>query len=333
MSGRLSPATLPPAGARCGESPPPPPRGLRPRAMPAVAHVALNLMLLGGGVALAAKGSGGPLRYLLGQTALALGFCQAFALMHEAGHGTLFRRPVWNALVGHAAGFLCLIPYAAWRPVHARHHRYTGWQDLDATTASLVPRPLSPWEVRLIDAAWRFWLPLFSLVYRVQNFWRAGRLSRFPGVPVAPGRLRAIAALHLAGYAGLVGWWGVGASLLAVGPGLVLALMAQDILLLSQHTHMPTRLANGRDVRPHPPREQGPFTRSLRLPGWLSLLLLHFDAHELHHLYPAVPGYLLRRIPYAPPNEVNWLAWLRQAKALRGSEFLFGGPRLAEAAP
>jgi hypothetical protein len=36
-----------------------------------------------------------------------------------------------------------------------------------------------------------------------------------------------------------------------------------------------------------------------------------------------VPGYRLHRIAYTPRNEVNWLRWIKAAKALRGTQFLF----------
>ena len=80
----------------------------------------------------------------------------------------------------------------------------------------------------------------------------------------------------------------------------LLTLMTQDLLLLSQHTHVPQHVSNGEAVKPFPCLEQEPFTRSLRLPRLASRFLLHFDAHELHHMYPFVPGYNLRRIPYPP---------------------------------
>ena len=64
------------------------------------------------------------------------------------------------------------------------------------------------------------------------------------------------------------------------------------------------------------PKEQ--FTRSLRLPEWLSRFLLRFDMRELHHMYVHVPGYYLQRIPYSAQNEVNWLDWTRQAKHTGG---------------
>jgi fatty acid desaturase len=53
-------------------------------------------------------------------------------------------------------------------------------------------------------------------------------------------------------------------------------------------------------------------------------MILHFDAHELHHMFVRVPGYRLRRIHYRPANEVGWWQWLRAAKRLTGVEFLFG---------
>jgi len=34
--------------------------------------------------------------------------------------------------------------------------------------------------------------------------------------------------------------------------------------------------------------------------AWLSAALLHFDAHELHHMYPFVPGYRLHGVAYTP---------------------------------
>jgi fatty acid desaturase len=138
------------------------------------------------------------------------------------------------------------------------------------------------------------------------------------------------AVLQLLFYAALIAWWGLLETLVLLGPGLLLALMGQDLLLLSQHTDMPTNLSHGQDVRPFPTMEQEPFTRSLRLPGWLSWLLLHFDAHELHHLYPSVPGYLLREISYVPPNEKLWLSWIWEVKQMSGTRFLFGKTDMLE---
>lgn len=298
-------------------------RHLRPRNSIALLHVTFGLTSIGAGIWLSSGTPNWP-GYVAGQLLLALGFLHALVTVHEAGHLTLFTRPRWNMLAGQLAGFLALIPFASWRPLHARHHRYTGWQDLDATTAALVPRPVASWERIAINVAWRGALPIFSVLYRLQNYWYVPRLMRYLGPSGNRVAIVINAAILMLAYAGLIRWVGAAESARLVGPALYLSLMAQDIILLSQHTHMPSHLSGGGAVRPFSPVQQVAFTRSLRLPAWLSRVLMHFDAHELHHIYPGVPGYLLRRVPYRPPNEVHWWTWMRAVRRLTGTAFLFG---------
>lgn len=295
---------------------------LRPRNLLGAGYLLIAAGLTG--VALTLSASGSLALWLPGQLLLAVALLQWFVLMHEAGHNTLFRGRRLNQLAGHVAGFFALIPFSTWRLVHGMHHRWTGWQDLDMTTATLVPRPLSRLERVVVDICWRGWLPLFSLLYRLNNFWNLPRLFR--SFPRAEPRRRIVA-----GTVALVVAYGTVAYLVGpvrllelVGLGLFLCLVLEDPLILSQHTHVPMRLSSGETVAPFAPREQEVFTRSLRFPAWFStLILLHFDAHELHHVYPRVPGYHLRRLGLATANEVSWWRWLRQAKRVPGSVFLF----------
>ena len=136
-------------------------------------------------------------------------------------------------------------------------------------------------------------------------------------------RIRINTLALLIGYAAVLAWAGPIEVLHLVGPGFLLSLVLQEALILSQHTHVPQRLSRGQSVQPFAPQQQEPFTRSLRLPAWLSTLLMHFDAHELHHMYPYIPGYQLRRINYRPANEVHWWRWLKTARGLSGTDFLF----------
>jgi fatty acid desaturase len=55
----------------------------------------------------------------------------------------------------------------------------------------------------------------------------------------------------------------------------------------------------------------------------LSTLLLHIDAHELHHMYPYVPGYRLGAVPYETENEIGLVKWIVGARSLPGEVFLF----------
>lgn len=275
------------------------------------------------GIGMASALSDNVWTWIAGQIVLALAFVEWFVILHECGHRTLFRSRWMNQLMGAVSAFMVLIPYTAWRHVHARHHVWTGWQDRDITTETLVPRRLARWERWAVDGAWRTGIPLFSVLYRVQNFWNTRRMARFLDASLMH-RIRLENIGFLATYIVLATWFGSGDLFVLCGPGLLLALAIEDILLLSQHTHMPTQIAGSERVQPLSPRAQQACTRSLCLPRWLSWMLMHFDVHELHHMYVRVPGYHLRALGIQAPNEVHWWRWLRAAKKLSGVDFLFG---------
>jgi len=261
--------------------------------------------------------------WALGQTALAIVLVHWFTVLHEAGHRTLFRSRRLNTAAGYLAGFVAMIPFRAWLRVHARHHKWTGWQDLDPTAEGLVRDDLSSLQRTIVNVCWRCWIPLFSILYRLENYWNLRRLAvMFPQRDDRTAML-VNASLQLAAYAVVVALVGPMFVLNGFVAGLVLSLMLEDLLLLSQHTQVPVQLSRGHTVSPVPAIEQAAFTRSLRLPPWASALLLHFDAHELHHMYPFVPGYHLRRVEYRPPNEIGWWAWLRASKRIDGVTLLF----------
>jgi len=258
-----------------------------------------------------------------GQAVLATALVQWFVILHECGHDTLFRTRRLNAAAGGVAGFMAGIPYHCWVRVHGRHHKWTGWQDLDPTTEALAPRPRTRAERSFLNICWRLWIPVFSVIYRLSNYWHLRRLERL--FPRRDDRraMRRDVLLLLVLYAALVALCGATRLFQVLGLALVLSLAIQDVLILSQHTHMPQNLSGGHVVRAYPAPEQEPFTRSLRLPRWASMGVLHFDAHELHHMYPFVPGYHLARIPYRPANEVGWWTWVTGAKRVPADVLLF----------
>lgn len=262
--------------------------------------------------------------WLVGQLLVAVSFLQWFVALHEAGHGVLFARRRLNVMVGHVAGFITLIPFHGWQPIHQKHHIWAGWQDRDPTTMALVPRVLSPVERGIINGCWRTGVPLFSLLYRVNNFWNIRRLlTLLPRREVQQRLLRNVVVMVIA-WAALLWWCGPLVVLQACGLGMVLGFMLQEPIMLSQHTHIPLRLAGDVEVKPFSPAAQLPFTRSLRFPGWIStLVLLHFDAHELHHEHPNVPGWRLRALDRPTPNDVPAWTWIKKARAVPADVFLF----------
>ncbi len=258
------------------------------------------------------------------QIALAVALLQWFALIHEAGHKTLFKSVRWNKYSGHLASVFSGIPFECWKAIHAKHHHWTGWQDLDATTATLVPRALARWERLVINVCWKFWVPVFSITYRVQNYWNLPRLMRlFPRRP----KQRKLAwnlFVLLGVYGGITYLVGIWMLVQIFGLAVFLTLIMQDVLILSQHTHVPMELSHGENVDPFAPSEQEIFTRSLKFPNWFATsVLLNMDAHELHHIYTSVPGYFLQHIDYETHNEVCWWRWALKARQVPGEIFLF----------
>jgi omega-6 fatty acid desaturase (delta-12 desaturase) len=260
--------------------------------------------------------------WLMAQLLFAIVFLQWFILLHEAGHHTFFKTRYLNTCLGYCAGFFALIPFTSWQRIHTAHHRWTGWQDLDATTAELVPRIRPQWQIILVRLAWRTHMPFFSIIYRVTNYWHISRIKRFVTIADSTPMLLNI-VIQLIVYALLCWYIGFIALAKVCGIGLLLSLALQDILLLSQHTHIPQRHSLGKNVRPFSHKEQAQFTRTLRFPGWFSRLILNFDKHELHHKYVHIPGYDLHKIDEPSEHTIDWWRWLVEAKRLPGDVFLF----------
>jgi fatty acid desaturase len=281
-------------------------------------------LALGGTASAVALSLAGDWRlWVIGQALLGLMLVQWFVILHECGHETLFRTRRWHRLVGFVAATFSLIPYQSWTRVHGRHHKWTGWQDLDPTTESLAPRPRGWAERAFVNLCWRMWIPLFSVVYRLSNYWNLPRLFRmFPKQSDRRAVARDIVALALM-YTAVVLMIGMPLTLRLFALGTLISLVIEDVLLLSQHTHVPQQVSGGASVKPFPAIEQEPFTRSLRLPRAASSFILHFDAHELHHMYPFVPGYHLRQIHYTPENEIGWWQWVRGAKRVPADVLLY----------
>ena len=190
--------------------------------------------------------------WLLGQVLLAVTMVQWFALLHECGHGTLFRSKALHAPAGRVAAFFSLIPFYCWKRVHGQHHKWTGWQDLDPTTAALVPRTLGRAERILMNVCWRFWIPLFATLYRINNYWHLPRLrSLFPKREDRRHFTISIISYFLV-YVAVTILVGPRTLLRVMGFATVLAFVVEDLLILSQHTHIPQNLSQGKQVPPFP---------------------------------------------------------------------------------
>lgn len=287
-------------------------------------RVALTFATTTAGVALSLASS--TAAWLGGQLLFSIAMVQWFCLLHEAGHHTLFRSRAPHVLLGHVASFFSGIPFLPWKAVHNLHHKWTGWQDVDPTTKTFAPRPpgqeRSRLEMIVGEVCWKLSLPYFALHYRIAflKFWNIKNAGKDEAEKRAI--VRSTIAL-LATYALVAVVLGPLLFLKLFALAAVLSLVWLEPVMLSQHTHIPMKLAKGQPVSAIPSPEQEPYTRSIRVPRLVaSLVLFHFDAHELHHMYPWLPGYALRDVPYDTVNEVDFFPWLLAVKRMRAADFM-----------
>lgn len=260
--------------------------------------------------------------WLIGQLMLGFFFFQCFILLHEAGHQSFFKSRLLNRSLGHLCGFFSVIPFRSWEAIHALHHRWTGWRDKDPTTEGTVAPEFGPLLSGVVNIAWRIGFPLFTLGYRIGNYWNHGKLRRY--LPAS--KVRAIIinqVLLLLMYIAIMSLWGnwVFANL---GLAYLISLVISDLFILSQHSHIDIPLADGRDVQPIRYAEQVVYTRSLRINrGIAHVVFLNFNLHELHHSRPGIPAYHLGRFPDPMPNTRPFWTFLLRSKKMKGIDFVF----------
>ena len=262
--------------------------------------------------------------WIAGQILFAISTLHWFVLVHDCSHWYFFTSLRANRIAGHLASIFCILPFMPWQHIHSRHHVWTGWQDLDPTQQSMVRETLPRSQKRVVDFCWRFWIPLFGLAYSFENFWNLRRLYK-----MFPQKKRKIentfsVVLFFVVYGVLI--WAVGGVLFLKtwGLGYLLFLVISDPLLLSQHAHIPQNLAKEKRVNANKLSEQDEFTRTLVFPKWVSrFILLHFDAHIVHHLLPNLPCYRLGEVELHSKNKIKWFLWLRMAKKMPAHQLLF----------
>jgi acyl-lipid omega-6 desaturase (Delta-12 desaturase) len=214
---------------------------------------------------------------------------QAFGVLHDCGHGSFSSKRWINTLVGHYASVFCCLPFLPWRYVHAEHHVWAGNPERDPGLA-IVRRAREgklPW---IIASTWRAWLPLAGFAQHIV-FWmypivqaRRGKLTRSRLVRCAGSVIflgLALTALHYAAP-----------HLFTIRnflPGIFLYTMLVELVNIPHHTGL-----TAFDER-MPLWEQHLPTRSCNYPPIVSeLLVLNFNFHIEHHLFPNLPWYRLR---------------------------------------
>lgn len=223
------------------------------------------------------------------QVALASTF---YMPMHESVHGNISGRVMhmrWlNELVGKLASVPLLMGHAAHRASHMKHHAFTNEPGRD-------PDYISRGRITEIPGKWlgmtllNSFLPLFAFVPAARRLLpKAFRQAMAAAAGVSrPGRdakqmFRQWLLIHAVLGACFAAGFGVPALVLWYLPGRVQMMWLVTVFAWYPH-HPADRI--GRYVD----------TRIARFPG-SGLLIRGHDHHAIHHLYPRVAHYRLRRV-------------------------------------
>jgi fatty acid desaturase len=206
-------------------------------------------------------------------------------LMHEAGHGTLFRTPWLNRWVGQ---WFCALPTFAdldsYAADHLLHHRYAGTIE-DPDLPNYRHYPIGKESFR-------------------RKVWRD--LSGQTGVKLLVGIIRGAAGITTRGQRkgwgiplqqllaqlvlGTLLWWlGIAwVYVLYLGAFLTLFMLIIRVRQIAEHGAVPNLL--DRDPRSN--------TRTVLAPLWQRVLIApsYVNYHLEHHLHPGVPCYRLPRL-------------------------------------
>jgi omega-6 fatty acid desaturase (delta-12 desaturase) len=260
--------------------------------------------------------------YYVGQILLSIFFFQCFILLHETGHYSYFKSKLLNRVFGNIFAMLSFIPFTSWVAIHNLHHKWTGYRDKDPTTEGTVaPKFGGPLKF-LVNFCWFFYLPLFTVGYRIGNYWNGKKLKKYlPERKLPAVHLNIIIQITI--YAVLFYFFG-NWMLAYLFPAYFLSLMISDLFILSQHSHIEIPLSQEVAVKPIRFSEQVQYTRSLALFKNIgSLVYFNFNLHELHHAYPILPAYYLHKTNLEMPNTVNFMDYLKDSKQMTGIDFIF----------
>jgi omega-6 fatty acid desaturase (delta-12 desaturase) len=240
-------------------------------------------------VAVAAVAAWFPLA-VLGIPLAAVALTTLSVAVHEAAHGSLFRRHWANTAVGFVAGVVTFTPFGSYRRGHRAHHRWTG----SSTGKDPTAAPLEPVRAtRFLDFALALRVPVLFwggvylpyLVYDLQPTDSPRRTAHVIGYVA---NLGVIVAAHVL-LASIVGW--VPYALVAVGGFVGWSVLYEELFTRHQHVGL---LPLPRGQSRYRTTEQAQFSRSVRIPApWL---FFYFNLHKEHHLFPGLPYRYLPRV-------------------------------------
>jgi len=224
-------------------------------------------------------------------------FWALFVIGHDCGHGAFSRHRCLNDVVGHLTHTPLLVPYHAWRLSHQLHHRHVGDLERDETWFPLTREQFEKlsWVVRLLR--FRLFLLVFPLYLLRRTPARSGshfdpRSDMFP----AHARTCVRTSILLCGAtAGILLSMAIG-----LGPFFVVRYWLGPYVVFSAWLSLVTYLHHTDAQVPWYRGSEWSLVRGAlstvdRDYGLFETLHHHAGTHVVHHLFPGIPHYRLRR--------------------------------------
>jgi acyl-lipid omega-6 desaturase (Delta-12 desaturase) len=295
---------------------------LKPNNKIAYGYLALFFAVTGLGIYLSTLSLG---FWILGQSLLIVSYFQGQTLVHDMGHGFFFESKKVNTFWGHIVSLSPILPFVPWILIHGQHHRYSGNKYKDPTTSDKNYSDLTPKNKKIINLIWKSWIPVFVLSYSLSNFWNYPKLKRL--FPKHAGRCLASIVFTLSFFASMIFIFGPVNFLKVWGVSYGLFLIICEPILFSQHVHIDQADKTDPDFNHESSYEvwkQDEFSRSLIFPALIrKYVLINFNLHGHHHVFPNLAGYYLDKIDEAQPNEEHWWDWYRKSKKTDAATLLF----------
>jgi acyl-lipid omega-6 desaturase (Delta-12 desaturase) len=251
---------------------------------------------------------------------------RCFSLMHDCGHGVLFRSDRANRLIGFLLGVVAGIPQLPWSRGHAFHHRHNGdWQRYQGPSALISTESfaaLSPAQQRsyrwlrhplMLFPGGFFYLvikPRLSLLLGLRDLipWLIARLSATPqtdlislyqehrsrhwhspreGVDLAWNNIAVLLVWLVMGWqVGLLRFWSLYIPLMTCAAAMFIC------VFFVQHNFPGSYAHRTEGWSPMAGILEG--TSDLDLPPLLNWFTADIGCHAMHHLCEAIPNYRLR---------------------------------------
>lgn len=252
---------------------------------------------------------------------------RVFVLMHECGHGSLFRTPLLNKALGFLFGVISGMPQHVWSEHHAYHHATNGnWAKYRGPLAIVSVdeyAAMTDAQQRQYRRARNIWLAPFAgflyLIVDPRVTWLKGSIGLVTHlikkkIAEPQTSLRAHAATFKTPYwasareywhmfwnnAVLLSAWTVAS--LYVGPALFFALYvisisiaggAAIVLFTVQHNFEHSYASSDEGWDYDTAAIQG--TSFLVFPPWLNWFTANIAYHHIHHLSAKIPNYCLAK--------------------------------------